>query len=296
MNQTINVTIPENAGPTVLAGRYRPETVRRTKAGPKPGDTQTISLPGGVPMTLCWCPATTSEDWKRLSGGKDFFMMGSPDGELGRSDNEKRHPVKLMRGFWIAQTPVTQRQYEAVTGTNPTTGDKGPDNPVSNVTWTDCGTFCLQLAAKLGDGSQFALPTEAQWEYACRAGTTTALNNGTDLTTNDGVCPNLDEVAWYEKNSGECKKPVKRKRENAWHLYDMHGNVWEWCFDYYGAYRKRLQVDPTGAASGSYRVLRGGSYHHDARLCRSAFRNIYSEGCSRSLLGFRPVRILPNQP
>ena len=254
----------------------------------------TVTLPGGVPMTFCWCPATTSEAWKKMSRGRDYFLMGSPEGELGRNDDEAQHTVKLTKGFWLAQTPVTQRQYEAVKGKNPTKYDKRPDIPVATVTWLDCVDFCRQLAAKIGDGSRFELPTEAQWEYACRAGTTSALNNGKKLSRTYGACPELDEVGWHRDNSRTCKQPVKQKRGNAWKLFDMHGNVEEWCADWYGAYGEGMQIDPIGLLRGDKRVMRGGGAYTEAYHCRSAFRNSSPERTSYDSVGFRPVMILPD--
>ena len=136
------------------------------------------------------------------------------------------------------------------------------------------------------NGYKFDLPTEAQWEYACRAGTTTSLNSGKNITSN-GSCYNLDEVGWYSNNSDGYTHEVGQKKPNAWGIYDMHGNVWEWCRDWYGDYPSASVTDPTGPNGGSNRVLRGGSWFSDARDCRSADRINYYPGSRSNELGFR---------
>ena len=176
---------------------------------------------------------------------------------------------------------------------------KGTDRPVENVTLEDCVEFCKLLTqkeraqGKLPEGAEYRLPTEAEWEYACRAGAKTKYSFGDSET-------DLGEYAWYNENSGRTH-PVGTKKANAWGLFDMHGNVWEWCSDWYGGYSAGETEDPTGAPAGaSYhkRVFRGGSWGSDAAYCRSAARN----GCQDnpqyyrlSGLGFRLVRTLPGQ-
>jgi formylglycine-generating enzyme required for sulfatase activity len=154
---------------------------------------------------------------------------------------------------------------------------------VETVSWDDCQAFLK----KFGAGAR--LPTEAEWEYACRAGTTTALNNGKKLTSTEGQCPNLDEVAWYDKNSGGKTHPVGQKQPNAWGLYDMHGNVWEWCADWYGAYPTGAATDPQGSQTGSFRVLRGGSWYYFAYNCRVAYRYFNRPALRNLHYGFRAV-------
>ncbi len=217
--------------------------------------------------------------------------MGSPEDELGRSEDETQHRVTITQGFWLGKYQVTQAQWEVVMGYNPS-HFKGLNLPVEYVSWDDiseAGGF-LEKANRFGRaGEAFSLPTEAQWEYACRAGTTTALNNGMDLTTEDGACPNLDEVAWYWENSGGKTHPVGLKKANAWGLHDMHGNVWEWCLDGYHDYPPGPLVDPRGAGSGP--VHRGGSWGEDARYCRVASRHYYfSPGDIGNHIGFRIAR------
>jgi formylglycine-generating enzyme required for sulfatase activity len=177
---------------------------------------------------------------------------------------------------------VTQAQWEAVIRNNPS-GFKGADLPVEQVSWDDAMAFCRRLtereraAGRLPDGYVYTLPTEAQWEYACRAGTTGPY-------AGDG---NLDDMGWYSQNSGNTTHPVGQKRPNAWGLYDMHGNVWEWCRDWYGNYPGGLVRDPTGPASGSYRVNRGGCWNYPATECHSASRYFLGPGDRLYFFGFR---------
>ena len=183
--------------------------------------------------------------------------------------------VTLSKPFWLGKYEVTQAQWKAVMGNNPSRF-KGDNLPVEQVSLVDAKKFCIKLneiyADKLPSGYQFDLPTEAQWEYACRAGTTTDLNNGKNLTSNWEECSNLNEVAWYIKNTRITTSEVGQKRANAWGLYDMHGNVWEWCRDRYGDYPGRAVTDPVGPSFGSNHVIRGGSWYDFADICRSDCR------------------------
>ena len=160
---------------------------------------------------------------------------------------------------------VTQEQYEAVMGTNPSMF-KGPENPVEQVSWNDAVEFCKKLSTKTG--KMVRLPTEAQWEYACRAGSKTAFGYGDDADYS-----NLGDYAWYTNNSESKTHPVGQKKPNAWGLYDMHGNVWEWCSDWHAeSYANAKTTDPQGPGSGTHRVVRGGGWCNDPQGCRSAFR------------------------
>ena len=223
------------------------------------------------------------------------FTMGSPENELGRRGHEKQHQVTLTKRFYLGKYPVTQKEYQAVMGRNPSFY-KGDNLPVEQVSWDDAKRFCSELnylkRDELPAGYRFDLPTEAQWEYACRAGTTTALNNGLNLTSAKNRCPHLDEVAWYEENSGIKTHPVGQKKPNTWGLYDMHGNVDEWCNDWYADYPSSAVTDPTGPASGSCRVIRGGSWDGYARYCRSAFRSNIDPTIRNDGVGFR-VALVP---
>lgn len=205
------------------------------------------------------------------------FVMGSPSNELGRYSDETQHTVTLTKGYWLGKYEVTQAQYQTVMGSNPS-NFKGDNLPVEDVSWYDANNFCAKLTAqekaagRLPEGYEYTLPTEAQWEYACRAGTTTALNSGKNLTQEYDNCPNLGEVGWYTSNSGSKTHEVGQKKPNEWGLYDMHGNVWEWCKDWYGSYSTGAVTDPVGPSTGSRRVIRGGSWYFNANYCRSAYR------------------------
>jgi formylglycine-generating enzyme required for sulfatase activity len=165
----------------------------------------------------------------------------------------------------------------------------GDNCPVEQVSWYDVQAFITELN-KRGEGT-YRLPTEAEWEYAARAGSTTAFANGGISVLECSYDPNLDAMGWYCGNSGSKTHPAAQKLPNAWGLYDMHGNVWEWCQDWYGIYPSGAVLDPTGPSSGANRVIRGGSWYHYARSCRSAFRGSFSPGDRRYLLGFRLARI-----
>ncbi len=213
------------------------------------------------------------------------FMMGSP-GTESNADDETQHRVTLTKPFYLGVTEVTQEQYQKVMGKNPSQF-KGPQNPVEKVRWADAVEFCRKLSAMPAEktaGHVYRLPTEAEWEYACRSGTTTAYGFGDDASR-------LGDYGWYDnKNSGRTTHPVGGKQPNGWGLYDMHGNVMEWCQDWYGDYPSRSTTDPTGATSGSYRVSRGGSWSSIAWNCRSAHRDWDTPGRRYYYLGFRVLR------
>ena len=208
------------------------------------------------------------------------FMMGSPTSETGRYSGETQHEVAISKSFELLTTPVTQALWSAVMGSNPS-HFKGPDRPVENVSWNDAQEFIAKLNKMVGT-TFYRLPTEAEWEYACRAGTKEARYG------------ELDEIAWNEKNSGGETHPVGQKKPNAWGLYDMIGNVEEWCQDWHGSYPSGSVTDPTGPMSGPSRVNRGGSWNHGAECCRSAGRpDDVSWGFANfrcEFLGFRLAR------
>jgi formylglycine-generating enzyme required for sulfatase activity len=232
---------------------------------PKVGEIKTVNLSDGVKLDLVWCPAGS-------------FMMGSPESEVGREKNETQHRVTLTKGFWLGKTEVTQRQWDAVMGSNPSKF-KGAELPVENVSWDDCLTFMWKLNVKLKTGGtkpgKFRLPTEAEWEYACRAGTT------------GPYAGDLDGMGWYSKNSGSTTHVAGQKRANAWGFYDMHGNLWEWCQDWYGAYPTGNVTDPVGMVIGADRVFRGGSWFNGSSFNRSAYRGGGVPSSSDVLFGFR---------
>ncbi len=253
----------------------------------------TIPLSEDVNLRMIWIEPGT-------------FMMGSPEDELGRKDNETQHQVTLTQGYWLGKYEITQAQYEAVMGTNPSYY-KGANLPVECVSWYDAKEFCSKLtdlemeAGRLPEGYRYTLPTEAQWEYACRAGTTTALNSGKNLSDED-QCSEMDEVGWYWYNAGIksyekgliCTRAVGQKMPNAWGLYDMHGNVAEWCADFYEDYPASAVVDPTGPDAGIERVARWGSWWNSAWPCRSAYRGSDASDNIYTNLGFR-VALAPFQ-
>jgi len=216
------------------------------------------------------------------------FVMGSPVHEPGRADDEIEHEVTLTRGFYLLATPVTQGLWKAVMGTNPSCF-KGDDLlPVETVSWHQCQEFLNRLNR---EGSErYRLPTEAEWEYACRAGTSTPFAGGEIMELFCASDPNLDAMGWYCGNSGRRSRPVGQKKPNAWGLYDMQGNVCEWCQDWYGEYSADAKVDPLGAPSGSGRVIRGGSWFSNAKNCRSASRFYWSPASGADFLGFRLVK------
>ncbi len=234
--------------------------------GKRAGEERIVEIAPGVTMTFCWCPS-----------GK--FLMGSPKSEEGRSDCEDQVEVTLSRGFWMSRTEVTQVQWQAVMNNNPSYF-KGENRPVERVSWHDAQKFISKINASFAfpDGMQMALPTEAQWEYACRAGGTDPYSGGS-----------IDKVAWYRNNSGSETHRVGAKKPNAWGLHDMHGNVSDWCADWYG---EELVggIDPQGATSGSYRVVRGGGWSSYASYCRVAYRRIYHPPGSISYIGLRVAR------
>ncbi|MDA0578326.1 MAG: SUMF1/EgtB/PvdO family nonheme iron enzyme, partial [Verrucomicrobia bacterium] len=218
--------------------------------GPKAGEPLTLDLGGGVNLELVW-----------IAPGE--FDMGSPASERERDSDEVQHSVTLTKGFWMGKTEVTQRQYQQLVGSNPSYfQNAGGDAPVEHVSWDDAKAFCAKMAqictGQLPAGSRVALPTEAQWEYACRAGTRTPFHYGTQL---DSAKANFNgNYPYGGAAKGVYRKttvPVGSYAANAFGLYDMHGNVLEWCEDWSGDYPAAAVSDPTGPSSGSARVLRG---------------------------------------
>ena len=223
----------------------------------------------------------------RIPAGE--FMMGSPRNERGRDNDERQHRVRITSPFCMSATEVTQEQYEALIGTNPS-HFKGAQNPVDEASWHDATEFCRRLSEKTG--KTVRLPTEAEWEYACRAGTTTPFHTGNTISTDQA---NYDgNYAYAGGHKGTHSKrtmPVRSFAPNAWGLFDMHGNVWEWCQDWYGAgyYGKSPAVDPQGPANGMSRVVRGGSWHNPPIFARSAARFYYVPSFAFAVNGLRVV-------
>ena len=242
------------------------------------------------------------------------FLMGSPETEAGRWDDEgPRHEVTISHGFWLADTPCTQALWQAVTGDNPSRFNSA-DRPVERVSWDAVQAFLAGINERI-PGLDLVLPTEAQWEYACRAGTETAAYAGDLRILGANNAPALDPIAWYGGNSGQGfeldegedssgwpnkqyphtkagTRLVGLKEPNAWGLSDMLGNVWEWCADGQRAYTADAVTDPTGSSeAGAGRVLRGGSWHYDARRVRSAYRSASDPGGRSGYVGFRCARV-----
>ena len=279
---------------------------QKEEANRKNGDTKTITLPGGASMEMIYC-------------APGEFMMGSYNYDDPSDEDEKgvygKHKVRITKGFWLGKYEVTQKQWQSVMGDNPSHFIDG-DRPVENVSWDDCQEFIQKVNYEIRRqmGGEARLPTEAEWEYACRAGVTMrSLPNGVDLVVlGDNNGRGLDEIAWYGGNScvdydhhvgADCSAwpqkeysglragthKVGKKKPNNWGFYDMIGNVWEWCNDWYGSdyYKNSPVEDPKGPNSGAIRVLRGGSWSHNAMFCRSASRDGGSSGNRNSLIGFR---------
>ena len=290
---------------TITACISTPEPNKDTK--PKAGDI-IVSSTG---IELVYIPAGT-------------FTMGSPASETEDFanpylDNERLQHQVTLSAFYMGKYEVTQEQYQTVMGTNPSDfssepadGEMQGKRPVEQVTWYDTIEFCNALSVLEGltpyyninkeqpdlnntcaydplewlitlntSADGYRLPTEAQWEYACRAGTTTAYNTGARIS---------DSTGWYDANGGEKTHEVGKKTPNAWGLYDMHGNVFEWCWDWYGSYSSRAQTDPQGTSSGSDRVFRGGYWFSSAGNVRSARRNYSDPSDHGRNIGLRAVR------
>ena len=237
--------------------------------------------------------APASNELVRIEGGT--FTMGSPDNERGRTGSEGPRRQVTVSSFNIGKYPVTQAEYQEVMGTNPS-HFKGPNLPVEQVSWFDAVEYCNRLSLKEGltpayaingnnvtwnlEADGYRLPTEAEWEYACRAGTQTPFYSGTSV----------DEAGWHSGNSGDKTRPVGEKLPNEWGLYDMHGNILEWCWDWLGDYPRGAQTNPQGASSGRSRVYRGGCWRFEANQTRSAYRFGNNPNFRSFLAGFRIAR------
>jgi len=238
----------------------------------------------GLGMKFCWCPAGQ-------------FMMGSPENEQSRVEDEQQVSVTLTQGFWLGKYPVTQWEWDHVMGTTPWIEQEyvqeGSENPAVYLSWDDAQEYLPRLAdsgrlaGQVPSGWEYRLPTEAQWEYACRAGTSTAFYFGNDVSL-------LDEYGWHFDNawtSGEqFPHPVGQKLGNAWGVHDLHGNVWEWCQDWSGE-QPLGGINPTGPTEGELRILRGGSWSDDGQYCRSAFRYVDEPDYNLNNYGLRLVLV-----
>ena len=232
---------------------------------------------------------TNSIGMKLVLIPKGTFMMGSPESEQGHNENENQHEVTISKDYYLGVYEVTQAQYEKVMDKNPSyfqgaiVGNENADLPVDDVSWYDAVEFCKKLSdlpEEKKAGRVYRLPTEAEWEYACRAGSKTAYS----FDDEEGLLP---EYGWFNRNSSDRTHTVGLLEPNAWGLYDMHGNVWEWCSDWYGDYPKGAVSDPTGPKEGSSRVFRGGSWGDRAASCWSALRHWNGPGGRSNSFGFR---------
>jgi len=239
----------------------------------KAGDRKILTIKN-VEYAFRWCPSGT-------------FMMGSPSSEERRQNNETQHRVTLSHGFWMLETEVTQQMWESVMRNNPSDVN-GAKRPVEKVSWDDSQRFIRMLNdwGVAPAGFKFSLPTEAQWEYACRAGTTTTFHFGNALSR--------EQANFGQGGQGvppsELQKTIEVRSysANTWGLYDMHGNVWEWCLDWQGDYPSGAVTDPTGVPTGDRRVIRGGGWVDPASVCRSAARQGNGSPSTRNaLFGFR---------
>jgi len=219
------------------------------------------------------------------------FGMGSPSNELDRFGWEgPQTSVILSRGYWIGKYPVTQGEYVALIGSNPSFFPGASDLPVEQMSWFEATDYCAALteqersAGRIATNSVYRLPTEAEWEHACRAETSTRFSYG-----DDPGYTSLTDHGWYIANSGGTTHPVGQKLPNPWGLYDVHGNVWEWCQDWWANHPGGVVLDPQGPATGSDRVIRGGGWDFTGPFCRSAYRYFYGPTNASGYVGFRVV-------
>ncbi len=266
-------TIPAKPRSSSTSGAAPPQ-----RAGSSPVEKRDAPFPSASIQPAHLETITNSIGMKMVLIPAGQFLMGSPDSDAMAQPNEKpQHLVRITRPFWLAVTPVTWEQAGRVMKVDPAGAD--PTCPVVRVSWEAAVSFCLCLSER--EGVDYRLPTEAQWEYACRAGSTTKWSFGDDES-------DLVHYGWYSVNARlKSPYPVGQKKPNAWGLFDMHGNVWEWCSDWYGVYVEGALTDPTGPDIGSYRVLRGGSWEIDAAICRSAVRGGNAPSARTINYGFR---------
>lgn len=255
--------------PAELASLPEPASSPSAPTPPREPSPRTAHLIPDLALELLWLEPGT-------------FLMGNSPEERSNPAEGPQTKVTLTQGFWLGRTEVTQAQYQAITGSNPSSFQAvGPNAPVEHVSWIDAMKACALLtereraAGRLPAGYEFTLPTEAQWEYACRAGTT------------GDYARDPASSAWFDLNSAGSTHPVATKAPNPWGLYDMAGNVLEWCFDWYGNYPGGAVTDPIGPKRGYYRIARGGSWRVEAQIGRSAARAGGSAARLDSTLGFR---------
>ena len=292
---------------TLQKDAHRP-TLGQNQSGAGAGEERDFEIASGVTIRMCWIPPGQ-------------FVMGSPADEIGRRDDqEEPHDVVIRNGFWMAKTELTQKQWRVAGGLD--TSGRPPDSingtslsicfgessllnnaefraddmPIERIGWTEAKAWCIELTQRQHAGGilsaelEYNLPTEAEWEYACRAGTQTAINNGGNLTSaKSDSCESLDDVAWYHGNSGDTLHAVGLKKPNNWGLHDMHGNVLEWCDDM-GFDNTHKKPDETAyPADGTFRACRGGGFNILPPFCRSSTRHSYDITYFSKERGMRPV-------
>lgn len=269
------VVLSFGAALLALAQFHSPVCAQSTE--PKPGEVKSITI-ANVPVQFRWIP-------------QGSFKMGSPEEETIRYDNETQHDVTIEKGFWLAETETTQRLWQAVMGDNPSV-HKGDDLPVEKIAWNDAMAFIKKANEQFApEGYVFALPTEEEWEYACRAGTTSPFSFGPALNADKANCNGnypygtKEPGPWLEKPT-----PVGTYPANPWGLVDMHGNVWEWCDDLYAEYGAAPNPDD------QERVLRGGSWFSRATNCRAAYRGRFFPDEREFDVGFRLKAAAKEQP
>jgi len=253
--------------------RTLPVNAQDTKAPPK-------EFANSIGMKFVW-----------ISPGS--FMMGSPKEEVLRRKDETQHKVTLTKGFYMGVYTVTQEEWQAIMGKNPSKFQGDKKLPVDSVSWNDSQEFIKKLRDQDKDKKPYRLPTEAEWEYACRAGTTTPFYFGANISTDQVNYGNDDSSqgrAYGNKEKDVFRKkttPVGSFPANAWGLHDMHGNVWQWCQDWYAEYPQNDVVDPQGPETGTGRTHRGGSWNYTPNICRSAFRNSHGPRSASPPFSFR---------
>jgi formylglycine-generating enzyme required for sulfatase activity len=267
--KVISMPVPPEVTPPKTSNPWIVDVQRTDKFG-----MWTEFALGNVVQRMRWIPPGT-------------FIMGSPKNDEERFDDEVQHRVTLTQGFWLGETPVTQALWQVVMGANPSKF-KDLSRPVETVSWGDCQKLLERINREVSGGG-LRLPTEAEWEYACRAGTATATWIG-NLKIHNHKAPELDAIAWYSANSGGETHPVKQKAPNPWGLYDMLGNLYEWCSDWSAAYDVRVELDPQGPAEGSSRIMRGGSWSGGAKAVRAAYRFSFPPVYRYDGVGFRLAR------
>ena len=286
IEETANINKTEREAAPVAESASMPDTsISSTEqtliktilpVSPKAGDKISIAVKS-VKFPLICCPAGT-------------FTMGSPNNEPCHTDKENQKQITFDKEFYIGKYEITQGQYVTVMGNNPS-AEIGDKLPVHNVSWSDTQKFCEKLneltEENRPEGTVFALPTEAQWEYACRSGYTTSLNNGKNLVNLNAEDYELNQLAWYEANSSSKIQTVGKKVANAWGIHDMHGNVWEWCSD------KGADITMYGKQH-STRAIRGGSFKTKANECRAANHREFRETPAQIDFGLRVVLINKN--